>query len=160
MLRYASQAKDYEAAIAWYQKALHLDPENHILYSNRSACYCALEEYEKALKDANKCIKLNKLFLKGYSRKSSAMQGLGQKADALKALRQGLKEAEGVDGMRKQREALQDTLNELEEAVCSRVVVIFFRLSFDTPSPRPFGRACAKGCCARRGGQVGGRLNP
>jgi tetratricopeptide (TPR) repeat protein len=111
------QAKDYEAAIAWYQKALHLDPENHILYSNRSACYCALEEYEKALKDANKCIKLNKLFLKGYSRKSSAMQGLGQKADALKALRQGLKEAEGVDGMRKQREALQDTLNELEEAV-------------------------------------------
>lgn len=53
----AFAAKDYEAAIQHYTDAIAAakGPEDavHVLYSNRSACYSGLKQYEKALEDAD-----------------------------------------------------------------------------------------------------------
>lgn len=50
--------ENYEEAITYFTQALELDPNNHILYSNRSGAYAKLEKYEQALEDANKVLEL------------------------------------------------------------------------------------------------------
>lgn len=39
--------------------ALAIDPNNHVLYSNRSAAYTNLGEFKLALEDANRVISIN-----------------------------------------------------------------------------------------------------
>lgn len=60
-----------------FTQAIDLDPENHILYSNRSAAYAVLEDYQKALEDADKCISIKPDWVKGQLRKGAAYRGLG-----------------------------------------------------------------------------------
>ena len=84
------QKKDYELAIISYTNAIEQDNNNHILYSNRSASYSELEEYDMALFDADKCIKLQPTWAKGYFRKGVALEGLIRFNDAYKAYNTGL----------------------------------------------------------------------
>jgi stress-induced-phosphoprotein 1 len=49
----------FEEAIAHFSEAIKLDPNNHVLYSNRSAAYASLHKYEEALADAEKTISLD-----------------------------------------------------------------------------------------------------
>jgi stress-induced-phosphoprotein 1 len=64
------------------EQAIELDPTNHVLYSNRSACYASLRDFEKALADANKTIEVNPGWSKGYGRKGAALHGLGDLGNA------------------------------------------------------------------------------
>lgn len=50
---------DFHTAIALYNEALGVDPQNCILYSNRSAAYLKTHQYDKALDDAIKARLLN-----------------------------------------------------------------------------------------------------
>lgn len=45
-------------AIQLYTEAIGLDPDNHILYSNRSAAYAKDEKFDLALTDAEKTVEL------------------------------------------------------------------------------------------------------
>ena len=81
----AFSAGDYKTSIDFFSQAIQLDPNNHILYSNRSdrsskkiliklrgltqfflflfvesrsGSYASLKDFENALKDAEKCISL------------------------------------------------------------------------------------------------------
>ncbi|KAI0079740.1 hypothetical protein K474DRAFT_564410 [Panus rudis PR-1116 ss-1] len=49
----AFQAKDYDKAIELFSKALDLDPNNFVLFSNRSAAKAGKRQYASALEDAD-----------------------------------------------------------------------------------------------------------
>lgn len=72
----AFTAKDYPTAIEKFTEAIALDPENHILFSNRSAVYSAQAEYQKALEDAEKSISIKPDWSKGHLRKGAAYRGM------------------------------------------------------------------------------------
>lgn len=60
-----------------FTQAIEIEPQNHILYSNRSAVYAAQSEYQKALEDANKATEIKADWSKGWVRKGAAYRGLG-----------------------------------------------------------------------------------
>ena len=49
-------------------QAITIDPDDHVLYSNRSAAYMKADSKSKALWDAQKCVELQPEWPKGYSR--------------------------------------------------------------------------------------------
>ncbi|XP_062237099.1 tetratricopeptide repeat protein 28-like [Platichthys flesus] len=55
----ACQRGDFEAAVHLYSEALRADPQNCILYSNRSAALLKMGQHQVALEDAEKACELN-----------------------------------------------------------------------------------------------------
>ena len=90
--------------------AIRMDKQNHVLWSNRSAALCAVGNYERALTDAERCIKLAPDWGKGHARKGAALIGLGQGGEAVKAYLKGLH----VDP---ENEALKGGLTEAKESI-------------------------------------------
>ncbi|KAF8938358.1 heat shock protein sti1 [Dissophora ornata] len=84
-------AKDYPTAIDFFTQAIELDSSNHVLYSNRSACYASQKNYEKALEDGEKTVELKADWSKGYGRKAAALFGLGRYPEANDVYEAGLK---------------------------------------------------------------------
>jgi len=85
------QAQNYPKAIEHFTKAIDLGfKDAHVLYSNRSACYCGLRQYDDALADASKCIEAKPDWGKGYGRKGAALHGLGRFDQAIAAYEKGL----------------------------------------------------------------------
>lgn len=79
-------AKEFDQAIEQFTKAIEASSSpNHVLYSNRSACYASLKNFTKALEDAEKCVEINNSWAKGYNRVGAAQYGLGNFEDAKKA---------------------------------------------------------------------------
>merc|ERR1719387_2516206 len=78
------QAKNYEEAIKHFTEAIGHDPNDHVFYSNRSACYASSSppDYGKALSDGEKCVSLKPDWPKGYSRKGLAEFNLGKLPEA------------------------------------------------------------------------------
>lgn len=103
------RAKDFSKAIELFTKAIDVsDKPNHVLYSNRSACYTSMGEYEKALKDAQQCVEINPTWAKGHNRVAAALYGEGKLDDAQKAYEEALK----LDPANKMAQAgLQDITN-------------------------------------------------
>jgi stress-induced-phosphoprotein 1 len=50
----AFTAKDYDQAIALFSQAIEIDPDNAVLYSNRSGARAGKKEWQAALDDAEK----------------------------------------------------------------------------------------------------------
>ncbi|CAK9194777.1 unnamed protein product [Sphagnum troendelagicum] len=86
----AFSAGKFEEAVGYFAEAIALSPDNHVLYSNRSAAYASLHKYEDALKDAKKTVELKSNWAKGYSRLGAAYVGLGQLNEAIDSYKQGL----------------------------------------------------------------------
>ena len=62
----AFQAKDYNKAVEHFAQAIVETPEDHTLYSNKSASYFNLNQFEKALEEAERCISIKADWDKGY----------------------------------------------------------------------------------------------
>ncbi|KAI5064201.1 hypothetical protein GOP47_0020871 [Adiantum capillus-veneris] len=86
----AFSAGKFEEAIKYFSDAIALTPNNHVLFSNRSASYASLHKYQEALEDAKKTVELKPDWVKGYSRLGAAYSGLGKHDDAESAYKQGL----------------------------------------------------------------------
>ncbi|XP_028273839.1 tetratricopeptide repeat protein 28 [Parambassis ranga] len=86
----ACQQGEFALAVRLYSEALTADPQNCILYSNRSAAYLRLGQYSTALDDAIKARLINPKWPKAYFRQGVALQYLGRHADALAAFASGL----------------------------------------------------------------------
>lgn len=107
-------AKEFEKAIELFTKAIDASPTpNHVLYSNRSACYASLKVFNKALEDAEKCVEINSTWAKGYNRVGAAHYGMGNYDDARKAYSKAL-ELDPSNAM------AQNGLTSIENAEASR----------------------------------------
>ncbi|CAL8470514.1 g10056 [Coccomyxa elongata] len=90
---------DYDAAVHAYTAALRAlpacSPDCAALYSNRSAAYEQLTQYEDALSDAETAVQLSPDWHKGYLRQSLAFIGLRNFTAAREAVATGLQHAPG-----------------------------------------------------------------
>ncbi|KAG5437919.1 hypothetical protein PCANB_000265 [Pneumocystis canis] len=116
-------AKKYEEAIKLYDEAISISKDNYLLYSNRSACYASLKNFDEALKDAIKCIELKPDWAKGWSRKAAALHGKGDLEQAKCAYNKGLE----IDPENQQ---IKTALKALEESISRD-----FSKNFDKKDP-------------------------
>jgi len=72
----------YPEAIESYTKAISLNPENPIYYSNRAAAYTQLNQNEKAIEDCDSAISKDPNYTKAYSRLGLAYFNLGRYKEA------------------------------------------------------------------------------
>lgn len=79
---------DFAKAIENYTYATEMDPKNPVYFTNRSMCYFKMGEHAKSLRDAEKSIKLNNNWVKGYYRAGMAQVEMGQFKEAVKSLEQ------------------------------------------------------------------------
>ena len=82
--------KKYKEALECYSKAIEIDPNDPILYSNRSLMHSNLAEFDEALKDAEKAISLKPDYSKAYLRKGKALEGQQKLKEALDTYKLGL----------------------------------------------------------------------
>ena len=82
--------KKYQKAVREYNAAIKHCPDNHLLYSNRSACYLETNQFVAALSDGRRCIKLNPEWVKGYYRTGLALFKMGRVEEAASAFEQGI----------------------------------------------------------------------
>jgi len=82
--------KDYKAAIEAYSQAVELFAGDHTYYSNRCACYMALNDFKAALHDAVCCRIIAPSWQKGAYRLASARLALKRFEDAAVAAWEGV----------------------------------------------------------------------
>ncbi|KAG0635310.1 hypothetical protein HOY80DRAFT_910921 [Tuber brumale] len=103
-------AKDFDKAIDLFTQAIEVDPDNHVLFSNRSACYASIKDFDGALKDAVKCIEIKPDWAKGHTRKGAALHGQGDLTGALETYEEALKldpnNAQAKSGVKSVQEAI------------------------------------------------------
>lgn len=80
----------YKEAIGFFTQAIEADPDNHVLYSNRSAAYAADKEGKLALEDADKTVELKSDWAKGFLRRGVAYETLYKYPEAHTAFAAGL----------------------------------------------------------------------
>ena len=83
--------KEYQLAIDAYTDALYLNKFNETYWGNRSACYLALNQPTKALKDAEICRNLNPNWVRGCYRLAAARLALGLYEDSAVSAFEGVK---------------------------------------------------------------------
>ncbi|KAI8783209.1 tetratricopeptide repeat protein 28, partial [Biomphalaria glabrata] len=91
----AVKAGNFRRAVQLYTEAIELDPENHILYTNRSAAHLKNGQIEKSLEDARKARTICPKWGKAYLREGVALQELSRHGDALAAFASGLAQEPG-----------------------------------------------------------------
>ncbi|ODQ82684.1 hypothetical protein BABINDRAFT_5613 [Babjeviella inositovora NRRL Y-12698] len=74
--------KSYEAAIAFYSAALQVK-EDPVFYSNRSACYSALEDHENVIADTTAALTLKPDYSKCLLRRAASYELLEQYENAM-----------------------------------------------------------------------------
>lgn len=74
--------EQFKEAIEYYTSALQLK-EDPVFYSNRSACYVALKDYENVIKDTTAAIKLKPDYSKCMLRRSQAYEAVENYVDSM-----------------------------------------------------------------------------
>ena len=82
--------KKYKETLDCYTKAIEIDPNDPILYSNRSSMHLNLSEFDEAINDAEKAISLKPDYAKAYLRKGKALEGQQRIQEALDTYKLGL----------------------------------------------------------------------
>ncbi|KAH8835965.1 putative cytoplasm protein [Flagelloscypha sp. PMI_526] len=83
-------SKDYKAAIEAYTKAIDLNPENAVYYSNRAAAYSSAGDHLSAIGDAEQAIAIDPLFTRAYHRLGHAQYSVADYKGAVKSFEKGL----------------------------------------------------------------------
>jgi import receptor subunit TOM70 len=75
--------KNYNRAIELYGSAIGCDGTDPIFFSNRAACYNALQQYDKVIEDTTKALDLKPDYVKCLSRRAVAHEKLEQYSDSI-----------------------------------------------------------------------------
>ncbi|KIH86771.1 mitochondrial precursor protein import receptor tom70 [Sporothrix brasiliensis 5110] len=75
-------AKDLDRAIDLYSKAI-LCKQDPVYYSNRAACYSALNNWEKVVEDTTAAINIDAEYIKALNRRANAYDRLGKYSESL-----------------------------------------------------------------------------
>ena len=86
--------KEYLRAIECYTAATASDPTDATFYSNRSACYLNLDQYEKALIDGYVARELKPERARAYYRIAQALFKMGEYVEAADAAYEGIKDTD------------------------------------------------------------------
>ena len=103
--------KKYKEALDCYTKSIEIDPNDPILYSNRSAMHLNLSEFDQALADAEKAISLKPDYAKAYLRKGKALEGLLKPKEALDTYKLGLEKDKSNAQLLEAQQELDASLN-------------------------------------------------
>lgn len=76
------KAEDFEDAIIFYSAALQIK-KDPVFYSNRSACYSALEKHEEVIKDASAAIDIKRDYVKCILRRANSYEVLEMYPEAM-----------------------------------------------------------------------------
>lgn len=76
------KAKNYHSAISIYSDAISIDPEQEVLFANRSTCYKQLGNIKQALTDIEKALSINPKSVKNLKRKHDLLLLIGNFAEA------------------------------------------------------------------------------
>ncbi|XP_031706900.1 uncharacterized protein LOC116385516 [Anarrhichthys ocellatus] len=88
--RFAS-AGDFNMAVKYFTDAIKYNPTEFKLFGNRSFCFEKMQEYEKALTDAELSLSMWPGWVKGLFRRGRALAGLKRYEEAGQAFREVLK---------------------------------------------------------------------
>ncbi|XP_058463934.1 uncharacterized protein LOC131438132 [Malaya genurostris] len=77
------KAANFTEAILHYTHAIKLNPNDPILFSNRSLAFLKMQQYYYANEDADKAIALNPTWAKGYYRRAEVHVAVGEYETAL-----------------------------------------------------------------------------
>lgn len=91
--------KLYKSAMQEYSTAMESSPNDHRLFSNRALCFLAVEEWEKAKKDAQYCARLRPDFKKAWLLVTKALWKMGRMEEACDQLQQGLRYLPGCSDL-------------------------------------------------------------
>lgn len=75
-------AGNLEMAVLYFTDAIKHNPKEFMLFGNRSFCYEKMQQYERALADADIALSLCPTWIKGLYRKGKALVGLKRYYDA------------------------------------------------------------------------------
>ena len=103
--------KKYKEALDCYSKAIEIDPNDPILYSNRSAMHLNLSEFDKAIEDAEKAISLKPEYAKAYLRKGKALEGQQRLQEALDTYKLGLEKDKTNAQLLEASQELEQSMN-------------------------------------------------
>jgi len=106
--------EDFKKALECFTEAIEKNPNNAKLYSNRSATYGKMNNWDKSLEDAEKIIEVKDTWVKGYLRKGHACEKLLRYQDAYNAYQTGLKVDPCDESLLKASKDLSKLLGELK----------------------------------------------
>ena len=76
-------AGEYVKASKLYSVAIAYSLNNHVFYSNRSACLFNLKKYDLAIADATRSVAINPKWTKGFFRLGSSLSAMGLPYEAM-----------------------------------------------------------------------------
>ncbi|MEA5572836.1 tetratricopeptide repeat protein [Calothrix sp. UHCC 0171] len=85
------QSGDYAGAIADYNLAIQMNPNNAEIYSHRGAAQAGLRKHQEAIKDYKRAIQINPLSVKDYVNRGLLYASLGAYQKAITDYNQSIK---------------------------------------------------------------------
>ncbi|XP_034020009.1 uncharacterized protein LOC117504622 isoform X2 [Thalassophryne amazonica] len=82
---------EFRMAVKYFTDAIKYNPTEYKLFGNRSFCFEKMQEYEKALTDAELCLSMFPGWVKGLYRKGRALAGLKRYEEAAETFTEVLK---------------------------------------------------------------------
>ena len=76
--------QEYQEAIEHYTEAIHLDPNNALVYGNRGLAYYFLGQRQRAIQDFDKAIQLDPDAALAYGNRGLAYSDLGEHQRAIR----------------------------------------------------------------------------